>query len=123
MKKANVTFVKLRDIKDEALASIIKKTNRMYCMPLIIKWKGMHTTIGAGTSDDLDFYEEDKILYVLSRNYNLDYVGLETFSTCSSQIDNIFLQNQEEIEEVLSKNGINKSAPWVIKTLRNYLCD
>ena len=47
---------------------------------------GTHThKIGAGLDDDLDVYREGPETYVLSRNFGLEYVGLEIFNGCSSK--------------------------------------
>lgn len=45
----------------------------------VIVWRGYRHTIGAGTSDDVNLFEEGGRLYVTATNKGLGYIGLEIF--------------------------------------------
>lgn len=78
-----------------------------YCnAPMTIELDEKHQIIGTGLSDDIDLFQDDKYLYLLSRNYNLDYIGLEVFEIESmNQCGHVFIQDDgglEALGEILS---------------------
>lgn len=93
------------------------------------KIKARDITISAGLADSLHIFSEgkksDKILYVLSENTQIEYIGLEAFRKKENgeleQFGDIFLQDAWNIEECLGKNWEDKSPMWKTKVLLNYL--
>ncbi len=73
--------------------------------------------LSAGYGDNLDVYREGTETYVLSRNPQLGYVGLEVFEG-ALKLGDIFLQGHQ-VKEVL---GRDNRAPFnVIKRLRAHI--
>jgi len=84
---------------------------------IVYQWDKMtyNVTIDAGTSDDVDVYHEGNTLYVLSRNYGLDYVGLELIEN-GEIVGEVFFQYAENADVNLD------AAPWnIIKQLSEYI--
>ena len=79
---------------------------------------GIYThKLSAGYSDDIEVYREHGEIYVLSRNRNLGYVGLEVFSGADIAGD-MFLQG-DSVNEVLGHDDI---APFtIIRRMREYI--
>ena len=60
--------------------------------------------LGVGRSDHIHVFKESTVLYVLSTNSMLGYLGLEIFDAASGEeYEQIFLQYQWELEEYLGK--------------------
>lgn len=57
----------------------------------VITWRGHRHAIGAGSSDDVDLFEEGGALFVLARNRSLDYCGLQVFEG-GEEVAGTFLQ-------------------------------
>jgi len=90
----------------------------------VAEFRGKLMLLQCGKADDVDFYQEDDCIYVLSRNYSFEYIGLEVHDKETlKEIASIFLQGGEEIDEVLGKNGIDRSAHHTVKLLKEYCYD
>ena len=51
-----------------------------YGKSTVIEWKNRSFVLSAGSSDSLEFYrdlDDPEVLYVLTRNYGLGYIGVE----------------------------------------------
>jgi hypothetical protein len=66
-----------------------------YTAAMVIIWKGNRYTLGAGTADDVDLFEEGGALYVLARNRGLGYAGLEVFRD-GERIADTFTDTEEQ---------------------------
>jgi hypothetical protein len=73
--------------------------------------------ISAGYGDDLDVYREGPVTYILTRNPNLGYIGLEMYEG-PDKIGEVFVE-AERVTEILGRNDL---APFnIIKRLREYI--
>ena len=62
--------------------------------------RGQHRhALGKGTEDAIDVYRESGLYYVLTRNYRLEYVGLEVFEGADA-VGDIFMQSAVDTNEV-----------------------
>ena len=79
---------------------------------------GEHThKIGAGYSDDIDVYREGTLTYVLSRNHNLGYFGLEIFEG-SEKVGDMFVE-AHQVKETIGRDDL---APFtVVKRMAEYI--
>jgi len=72
--------------------------------------------IAAGRSDHVHVFRESTVLYVLSTNSTIGYIGLEIFDASSGEeYDNIFLQFQWEFEEYLGAKWSELTPLTIIK--------
>jgi hypothetical protein len=83
---------------------------------------GIHKgKISAGGNDDVYVYREGTETYVLSMNRSLGYVGLQVWNENGEGFEDIiFLQYDYEVDEILGRNGIDKSPTWIARVLSNY---
>jgi len=79
-----------------------------------------HVHIGAGYSDDVEVYREGDETFVLSKNWRLDYVGLEIYRG-SQQVGELFLQNSQDITDVLGARGLDLADYTIIKRMAQYI--
>jgi hypothetical protein len=79
---------------------------------------GKHThNLSAGYCDDIDVYRSGSETYILSRNPNLGYIGLEVFDG-PDKTGEIFV-GSEQVEAVLGRGGL--ASFNAIKKLREYI--
>ena len=116
MKKITPIIVK------ENTEEMVKAGRFNPCLEIIFKDKtGAHKNkISAGYSDDLFVYQEDLETFVLSKNLRLDYIGLQIFKG-SEKIGEMFLQGQEQIQDVLGKIGIELASFNIIRRMKKYI--
>jgi hypothetical protein len=97
---------------------------------LKVKWRDRHgvhkAVIGAGRDDDVHLFAEGDwlfggALYCVSINSRFPYVGLQSYSGAEEFDEGIFLQGSEQVEEVLGRNGEDKSPIWIAKVLSQYV--
>ena len=112
--------VKNYSIRKESIEDMIKGKRYNPGLELTFTDKtGTYThKIGAGYSDNKDVYRENGITYLLTRNFGLNYVGLEVFKA-NEKLGEIFLQIDHDIEEILG--SINKAPYNIIKILDQYI--
>ena len=79
---------------------------------------GEHThKIGPGYSDDIDVYREGSEIYILSRNHNLGYFGLEIFEG-SEKVGDMFVESHQ-VKDILGRDDL---APFnAIKRMAEYI--
>ena len=109
-------------IKKETIEDMIQGKKYNSCLEITFTDKtGTYThKIGAGYGDYKDVYRENGITYLLTRNFDLEYVGLEIFRGVE-KLGEIFLQADYEIKEILGENGIKKAPYNIIKILNQYV--
>ena len=109
-------------IKKESLEDMMQDKRYNPCLEITFTDKtGTYThKISAGYSDYRDVYREKEVTYLLTRNFDLEYVGLEIFRGVE-KLGEIFLQADYEIKEILGKNGIKKAPYNIIKILDQYV--
>lgn len=76
--------------------------------------------IGAGYSDNIEVYREGDETFILSKNYRLGYVGLEIFQG-SRQVGEMFLQNSQDIDEILGPKGLDLADHNIVKRMAQWL--
>ena len=74
-------------------------------------------TISAGYADHISVYREGDVIYVLSHNPHLDYVGLEVFQD-GNLVTDIFLQG-DDVPYIFG--GRDRSPCEMIKRLRDVM--
>lgn len=78
------------------------RTNRLINAGSVLMYGTTAIPLGAGRGDHIHVFQESTILYVLSSNSKLGYLGLEIFDSSSGEeYENIFLQYEWELEEYL----------------------
>jgi len=88
-----------------------------YGESLILKYRGVETPLQAGLSDDVYIYHDKEQIHVLSINYRLEYIGLESFDkTDMGQTGEIFLQSIDDDKWMLETSRM----PTIIRYLQNY---
>ena len=81
---------------------------------------GIHRVVlGSGDNDYINMYREGGLTFIVNRNYQLGYVGMNVFEG-DDCIGDIFLQSTEKVDELLGRGGIDKSGWWIAKTLADY---
>ena len=79
----------------------------------VVVWRGARHIIGAGTADDVDIFTEGGALYVIARNYSLEYAALEVFRD-GERIADVFAEH-EQAEHVNSLTPV-----YAAKLLANW---
>jgi hypothetical protein len=79
--------------------------------------KSYTVTLGAGTRDELDVFEEGNRIYVLMTNTGLGYVGMQVFED-GEEIADEFVQDYDEHGEYI----LGLTPIWRAKRLANW-CD
>jgi hypothetical protein len=77
--------------------------------------------IGAGDSDDVEVFRDHGLTYVVSRNHGLGYVSLEVFEG-DTWVSQTFLQFDEDIAEILGRDGLDRSGWWIARQLADCAC-
>ena len=94
---------------------------------------------GAGSSDDVDVFAEGDRIYILSMNHRLGYVGLAEYVLDEKHVEEhqqsggdedyssigvaneIFIQNEDEVVEILGPKGLDLSPMTIVRKLGEYL--
>jgi len=78
--------------------------------------------IPAGRSNQVHIFQESTVVYVLSINLQMEYIGLEIFDAgTGEEYDNICIQFQWELEEYLGCKWRELTHQTIIRKLVNYL--
>jgi len=97
-----------------------------YHLPRAVSYRiGARTVrhiIGAGTRDDVDLFRlsGSNTVYVLSMNPGLGYVGLSAYED-GEEAGDIFLDHDQQIEEMLGPLGLNLPDTQIVRRLINHL--
>lgn len=91
----------------------------MYNAPMTLNVNGKKYILDAGTSDSVDIKVRKGIIYVLSVNKALEYIGLQTIDPTNDSIQSAYL-DYNAIAEINPKL-LQRSADYQIKVLSNYL--
>ncbi len=84
----------------------------------VIYYEGTTIPIAAGRSDQVHVFKQSTVLYVLSTNYKLGYLGLEIFDASSGEeYEQIFLQYEWEIEEYLGTDWEQMEPATIVRKL------
>jgi len=98
------------------------RTTQLMNAGSVIEFEGTTIPIAAGRSDQVHVFKESTVLYVLSTNSKLGYLGLEIFDASSGEeYDNIFLQFQWEFEEYLGAKWSELTPLTIIKKFIRFL--
>jgi hypothetical protein len=83
--------------------------------------QGKHrVTIDAGESDEIDVFREGELTLVLSTNSRYGYAGIQAFKG-SEETGSIFLQNSQDLEDILGRSQLDLSPITIAKRLSEYL--
>ena len=68
----------------------------------VLEYEGTAIPIAGGRSDLVHVFTESTVIYVLSINYKLEYIGLEIFDAASGEeYETIFISYEWELLEYL----------------------
>lgn len=71
--------VRIEEYELETETDEEQRAGQRYHPANVIVWNGHRYTLGAGSSDEVDVFEESGALFVLARNRLLGYAGLQVF--------------------------------------------
>jgi len=98
------------------------RTTQLMNAGSVIELEGTTIPISAGRSDQVHVFSESTVLYVLSTNIKLGYMGLEVFDAASGEEYNtIFINYEWELEEYLGKEWEQMEPVTIIRILTNFL--
>lgn len=108
------------EIKKESIESQLDAGRFNPALEITFRDKtGTHThVIGAGYSDEIDVYRDGKETFVLTRNFDLEYVGLEVFEG-DYVVGEMFLQSDYEIKEMVG--NIDLMPYTIINRMAQYI--
>jgi hypothetical protein len=88
---------------------------------LVLKINGRRLPISAGYKDDIHIFDEHGIIFVLSINRGLDYVGVEAFEIDhDTPFGEVFLDCDHQIADVLGPRGLDLEPITMAKRLAEY---
>lgn len=110
-------------LKEESYES--QRTAGRYHPASVAVWRdrtGKHAAvISAGGRDDVYMFREGTDIFCLALNTGLQYAGLEVFNEQTGKFEEgMFLQADYEVEEILGRNGIDKSPIWIARVMASY---
>lgn len=74
-----------------------------------------------GTSDDISFFREGSLAFLVCINKGLDYVGLSVFDCqTNDEIGEVFCQSEDHWREVLGRRGLDLHPRNIAKRLADY---
>jgi len=94
------------------------RTTRLINAGSVLMYGTTAIPLGAGRSDRIHVFKESTVLFVLSTNSNLGYLGLEVFDASSGEeYEQIFLQYELELEEYLGKEWEQMEPVAIVRKL------
>ena len=88
----------------------------------VIELEGATIHIATGRSDQVHVFKESTVFYVLSINHKHEYIGMEIFDAASGEeYENIFIQNQWELEDYLGMRWRELAPKTIARKLREFL--
>ena len=108
---------------DENYASAINYNGtNYYNTPMTIKIGKKLYILEAGTSDDITVRIRKNLVYIVSENNGLNYIGMQVIDTKSTSNCSVFLNDNDlSCEENLSYNLLDKTTFQQIKIMSEYL--
>jgi hypothetical protein len=89
---------------------------------LILEHQGQSYRLNAGTSDAVHTFTKSIILYVLTTNRSLGYIGLDAYMPNEPDpINTIFLHSEQDIKDTLGPKWELLSPSTAIMRMANYL--
>jgi hypothetical protein len=84
---------------------------------------------GHGTNDCIECFRQGTLVYVLSMNTRMDYVGLAVYDLSDRNeqrepltwYSGIFLQNDFEIDDILGAKGLDLADTTILRRLLPYV--
>jgi hypothetical protein len=74
-----------------------------------------------GTSDDISFFREGDLVYLVCINSRLDYVGVSVFSCKDNdELGEVFCQSEEHWRDALGPRGLDLHPRNIAKRLAEY---
>jgi hypothetical protein len=94
------------------------RTNKLINAGSVIDYRGNTIPLAAGRSDSIHVFKESTVLYILSINSKLGYLGLEIFDAASGEeYEQIFLQYEWELEEYLGDDWDQMEPEAIVRKL------
>jgi hypothetical protein len=98
------------------------KKHHHYNPGLVLVYKGHRYPIDSGQRDRIDVFEEEGLLYILSSNRRVGYVGLQVLDPKDGkEVAQIFLQNSQDLEEILGEDWNDLGPEEILKLLLPYI--
>ena len=102
-------------------------TQSLYNFPITLNYGTKHDRtkyiLSAGTSDNLELWQDGIFIYVLAQNNGLSYISLMVINTELKEVDgNVYLNEQDcTLEENMSFGILDMDSEAQIKLLCEYL--
>lgn len=100
----------------------------LYNAPVTLNFGEKHNRakyiLSAGSSDNIELWQDGVFIYVLSQNNGLSYIGLQVINTETKEEEgNVFLNEQDCTgdENTLSYGILEQDSETQLKTLFEYL--
>jgi len=94
------------------------RTSELINAGSILMYRSTAIPLGAGRCDRINVLKESTVLYVLSTNSTLGYLGLEIFDASSGEeYEQIFLQYEWELEEYLGEDWEQMEPVAIVRKL------
>lgn len=72
---------------------------------LMMNYGTVSYRLSAGTTDDIHAFKSSVVIYVLTINHHLNYLGLDAYIGAETEpIDSIFLEGDSSIKEFIGNN-------------------
>lgn len=89
---------------------------------LILEYQGQSYRLNAGTSDTVHTFTKSIVLYVLTTNRSLGYIGFDAYVPMESDpINTIFFHSEQDMVDVLGARWKQLSPRTMAHRLINYL--
>jgi len=94
------------------------RTRKLINAGSVLMFETTAIPLGAGRGDRIHVFQESTVLYVLSSNNKIGYLGLEIFdSSTGEEYEQIFLQYQWELEEYLGSDWEEMEPAAIVRKL------
>lgn len=98
------------------------RSSRLINAGSVLEYEDTAIPIAAGRSDLVHVFTESTVLYVLSINYKLEYIGLEIFDAGSGEeYETIFVSYDWELLEYLGTNWKDIPPLQIVARLKKLL--
>ena len=98
------------------------RTSQLINAVRVIEHDGTTIPISAGRSDQVHIFQDSTVVYVLSINLLMEYIGLEIFDASSGEeFDNVFLQFEWELKEYLGSKWRGMTPVAIVRKLMTFL--
>jgi len=119
MKKVTYTFE--YNTENYSAAVNYDGTNYYYS-PMSIEINGKVFILSCGTSDSKSVVQKDNLLYIVSENSGLDYIGMTVINLDTDNVESVYMDSNDiNCEENPTYRILGKSTKKQIEILSQYL--